>query len=494
MSMLPLSEPASPFNCLNFSAGRFTAGLGGERAIVSPYTGTTIARLHLSTVGDVDAAVQAAANVWPAWSQMPLAERLTPLRRLRELLLTSLDSLANGIALESGKLPAEARAGLLRGLEVIDYALSLQNMDTGAALEVSRGVSCEYRRQALGVVVGITPFNFPAMVPLWMMPLALTLGNCFILKPSEKVPVTACRLAELLAEAGYPAGVFSVVHGDATAARALVVHPLVRAVGFVGSTAAARDLYSLAGAEGKRALCLGGAKNWIIAAADADPEFTAKAVVDSFTGCAGQRCMAASILAIVGPGEKLLDAIAARARDLRLGSTLGALIDAAARTRLLAAIERAEHDGASVLLDGRGAAIPEAYPGGQWLGPTILDRCKPDMQCAREELFGPVLSVLRVNDLEAALDIEQQNPYGNALAVFTASGGTARRVRERSRAGMVGVNVGVPVPREPFSFGGTKLSKFGHGDITGPSSIDFWTDLKKVTTKWQEQTDGTWMS
>ena len=486
--------PSQQADCENLIGGEFVAGSGPERAIVSPYTGATLSRLHLSTAGDVEDAVQKAHAAWLGWRRMPLRERLDPLARLRLSLLEELEPLSRTVAAESGKTPAEARAGVLRGIEVIEFALSLQNSDSGAALDVSRGVSCEYRRDPLGVVVGITPFNFPAMVPLWMFPIALSVGNSFILKPSEKVPLSASYLGDLALRAGYPPGVFSVVHGDRVAVQALITHPLVQAVGFVGSSQVARNVYAEAAAAGKRALCLGGAKNQLIVTPDADPELTAKAVVDSFTGCAGQRCMAGSLLLAVDSAERLIEPIRKLAGSIALGSGMGALIDRAARARLVSAIERAQSAGAEVALDGRTAPVPSAYRGGNWLGPTILDRVTPEMECAKEELFGPVLAVLRVPTLEAALAIERSNPYGNATSVFTSSGAVARHVAERASSGMIGVNVGVPVPREPFSFGGTKLSKFGHGDITGPSAVDFWSDRKKITSKWAAQLDATWMS
>jgi malonate-semialdehyde dehydrogenase (acetylating) / methylmalonate-semialdehyde dehydrogenase len=486
--------PAQQADCENLIGGEFVAGSGPERAIVSPYTNRTLSRLHLSTGSDVDSGVQKAHAAWLGWRRLPLRERLDPLARLRLALLEELEPLSLTVAAESGKTPAEARAGVLRGIEVIEFALSLQNSDSGAALDVSRGVSCEYRRDSLGVVVGITPFNFPAMVPLWMFPIALSVGNAFILKPSEKVPLSANYLGDLALRAGYPPGVFSVVHGDRVAVQALISHPLVQAVAFVGSTQVARDVYAQAAAAGKRALCLGGAKNQLIVAPDADPELTAKAVVDSFTGCAGQRCMAGSLLLAVDSAARLIEPIKKLAGSIALGSGMGALIDRAARARLLTAIERAESAGVEVALDGRSAAVPSAYAGGNWLGPTILDRVTVDMDCAKEELFGPVLSVVRVPTLEAALAIERSNPYGNATSIFTSSGAVARHVAERASSGMIGVNVGVPVPREPFSFGGTKQSKFGHGDITGPSAVEFWTDRKKITSKWAAQLDATWMS
>jgi malonate-semialdehyde dehydrogenase (acetylating)/methylmalonate-semialdehyde dehydrogenase len=329
---------------------------------------------------------------------------------------------------------------------------------------------------------------------MWMFPIAIATGNVFILKPSEKVPLSACKLGELMTLAGFPPGVFSVVHGDRATVEALIDEPHVAAVAFVGSTPAAHAVYTRATAAGKRALCLGGAKNHLIVAPDADEKLTVKAVIDSFTGCAGQRCMAASVLVAVGKASAIVEKIAAQAAQIELGRTMGALIDRSARDRLVAAIDAAEQRGATVLTDGRKAAPPKGCEGGNWLGATVLDDVRPEMDCARSELFGPVLSVIHVESLDQALELEQQNPYGNATSIFTSSGAVARYVADRATSGMVGVNVGVPVPREPFSFGGTKQSKFGHGDITGPAAVEFWTNLKKITTKWALQQDANWMS
>jgi malonate-semialdehyde dehydrogenase (acetylating) / methylmalonate-semialdehyde dehydrogenase len=308
------------------------------------------------------------------------------------------------------------------------------------------------------------------------------------------VPMAANVLGELATRAGYPPGIFSIVHGDKLAVDALCAHPLTQAVAFVGSSDVARHVYASAAAAGKRALCLGGAKNQLIVAPDADASLAVRSIVDSFTGCAGQRCMAGSLMIAVGSADRLVNDVKAVAEKIALGSGMGALIDAGAKSRIVSAIDRAEAEGAVVVLDGRGAQPPGEYSGGNWLGPTILDHVTPDMECARSELFGPVLSVIRVPTLEAALSIEQGNVYGNATSIFTSSGAAARLSIERSTSGMIGVNIGVPVPREPFSFGGTKRSKFGHGDITGPAAVDFWTDLKKITTKWAAQSDATWMS
>jgi malonate-semialdehyde dehydrogenase (acetylating)/methylmalonate-semialdehyde dehydrogenase len=439
-------------------------------------------------------AIEVARQAFTAWAVTPIKERVRPLSKFHELVLRDASELARTISTESGKTPAEALAGLQRGLEVVEFAQSLPNLDRGGALEVSRGVTCEYRREPLGVVAGVTPFNFPAMVPLWMFPIALTLGNAFILKPSEKVPLTACRLGELMLEAGYAPGLFSVLHGDRGSVEAIVDHPEVRAVGFVGSTPAARAVHARASALGKRALCLGGAKNHLVVAPDADQQLTVKAVVDSFTGCAGQRCMAASVMVVVGEASRLVDKVVERARQIRLGTEMGALIDAGARERIERGLARAEAEGAKLLLDGRQAPPPVGLENGNWMGPSVLDQVSEQMECAKLELFGPVLSVIHVQTLDQALALERSSPYGNATSIFTRSGAIASYVAERASSGMIGVNVGVPVPRDPFSFGGTKASKFGQGDMTGPGGIEFWSNLKKITTKWASAEDANWMS
>jgi len=495
---LTVALPSDPVEGQHLIGGAPHRGASGRtRDIISPYDGRIVGRIPLAGSAEVDAAVAAAERAWPAWAATPLRERARVLARFRDLTLLALDDLANTVAIESGKTPDEAKAGIQRGLEVVEFALSLPSVDAGGALEVSRGVTCEYRREPLGVVAGITPFNFPAMVPLWMFPIALTVGNAFILKPSEKVPLSACRLGELMVQAGCPPGIFSVVHGDRDAALALADHRGVRAVGFVGSSAAARAVYARAAAAGKRALCLGGAKNAVIVVPDADERLTVPSVVDSFTGCAGQRCMAVSLLIAVGDTQGtqiLVEKIAAAASRVRPGVEMGAIIDRQARDRIDQAIGEAERQGAVLLADGRRAPPPHGYEDGAWIGATVIDRARPDMECARVELFGPVLTVLRVATLDEALAIDRAGVYGNATSVFTTSGAVARYVTERAASGMIGVNVGVPVPRDPFSFGGTRESKLGHGDMTGPGAVEFWSDLKKITTKWALQPDATWMS
>jgi malonate-semialdehyde dehydrogenase (acetylating)/methylmalonate-semialdehyde dehydrogenase len=487
--------PATPLTGDNQVGGRILPAPRAPRLKVhSPYTGELIGTVPDSGPDEVAAVVSAASVAFRGWSTQPIKERTQPLFRFRELLLQHLPELSHSAARECGKTIAEAQAGVEKGIEVVEYALSLQNLDAGASLEVSRGVRCELRREPLGVVAGITPFNFPAMVPLWLFPIAVTLGNTFVLKPSDKAPLTAAVLARLMHEAGYPEGVFSLVHGGARAVQALIDHPNVLAYGFVGSSRVAQQVYVRAAERGKRVLALGGAKNTIILAPDADPSLAVPGVVASFTGCAGQRCMAGSLLVAVGHCDDLLDGIAAAAAKVRLGPDMGAIIDPSAAARLREAIERGVRDGASLRLDGRNVAPPAGYESGSWLGPTILDRVPPRSHSATEELFGPVLSVVRVPNLLAAIELEQQSPYGNATSVFTQSGAVARQVSDAAESGMIGINVGVPVPREPFSFGGTKSSRFGHGDITGAGGVELWTKLKKITSKWGSATDGSWMS
>ncbi|MCC6645278.1 MAG: CoA-acylating methylmalonate-semialdehyde dehydrogenase [Polyangiaceae bacterium] len=462
--------------------------------VTSPRDGSLLARVPMCGRAEVDLAVAAAKRAQPAWAKTPMKERATRLFALRALLLAHLDELADTCAKESGKTVAEGRAEVLKGVEVVEFALSLQNLDHGASMQVSRGVTCELRREPLGVVAGIVPFNFPAMVPMWMFPIAIAVGNAFVMKPSEKVPITLCRVAELFAEAGLPPGIFSLVHGGADVAVALTEHPDVAAIGFVGSTAVARRVYELGTRHDKRVLALGGAKNHLLAVPDADPDITVQGVVDSFTGCAGQRCMAASVLVAVGDADALVARIVERARAIELGGGMGAIIDEASRARIVAAIAEAEADGAKVLLDGRAARPADpALAGGTWLGPTILDQVRPEQAIRHHEVFGPVLAIVRAPTLKDALRLQAESEYGNACSVFTTSGAVAEYVAEHATAGMIGVNIGVPVPREPFSFGGTKASKFGQGDITGESGVELWSNLKKITRKWEAQPDATWM-
>lgn len=487
--------PEAPIECANLIAGELQNPQNVERIdVISPYTGAAIGTVPLSGADEVARAVEAAKLAFETWRRVPLRERTALLFKFRELVLNRIDDLSHLAAAECGKTVAEARAGVLKGVEIIEFASSLQNMDDGASLEVSRGVTCELRREPLGVVAGITPFNFPAMVPMWMYPTAVTLGNAFILKPSEKVPLTAQLSGELMTEAGYPPGVFQIVHGGRESVEALCDHPDIQAVGFVGSTPIAKAVYTRATANGKRALGLGGAKNHFLVLPDADPDVTVDGVVRSFTGCAGQRCMAASLMVAVGDVQPLIDKIVAHTKTLKLGTDMGAIITKADHERLHGNLETAISEGAKLVLDGRGATAPDGFENGYWLSPSILDGATFEMECANKELFGPILTIVHVDTLDEALALQAKSPYGNAYSVFTTRGATARYVAEHAEATMVGVNIGVPVPREPFSFGGAKASKFGSHDMTGWGGVDFWSRQKKITTKWALQPDATWMS
>ena len=459
--------------------------------VIDPRHGRAMAQVHLGGADDVDRAVAAATAAFPSWSEWPIRERAQVMYRLRERMIANLDELSWLVSHENGKILPEARAEVEKAIECVEFGCSLPNLAAGNQLEVSRGVACEVAYAPLGVVAGVTPFNFPLMVPMWMLPQALVGGNAFVLKPSERVPLSSLRLAEMLAESGLPEGVFNVVQGDRVVVEALCDHPSVQAIGFVGSTRVAKQVYARAAGHGKRALCLGGAKNHLIVVPDADLELTAENVVASFTGCAGQRCMAASVLVAVGEVDHILDAVAKRAKAIRPGVDLGPVTTAAARDRIVGFIDEAEAAGVKVVVDGRGMS---ADSGGYWVGPTILDGCRPSMKAACEEIFGPVLSVIRVGTLDEAIAIENANPYGNASSVYTSSGDIARRTMERVEAGMCGVNIGVPVPREPFGFGGWNDSAFGHGNMTGWDGYRFWTRQRKVTSKWALQRDQTWMS
>jgi malonate-semialdehyde dehydrogenase (acetylating)/methylmalonate-semialdehyde dehydrogenase len=477
----------------NFIAGAFADPMSSKESlpVINPRHGKVIAQVKLGGKDDVEAAVQAASKAHKDWRLWPLRDRAHVLYRLRELMTKNLEELAWLVSHENGKLYAEAKAEVEKGIECVEYGCSLPNIASGNQLEVSRGVACELVYESLGVVAGVTPFNFPIMVPLWMLPQALVGGNSFILKPSERVPLTTQRLAVLFKEAGLPDGVFNIVQGGQPVVEALCDHPAIRAVGFVGSTRVAKAVYGRASMTGKRAVCLGGAKNHLLVVPDADLELTAENVVASFTGCAGQRCMAASVLLAVGDVDHILKAVTERASRLLPGKDVGPVITEASQKRIRGYIDEAEKLGAKVVLDGRNA---KATAGGYWVGPTILDHVTPQIPAGREEIFGPVLSVIRVPNLETALEIENQNPYGNASSVYTTSGDIAKRVMDSVEAGMCGVNVGVPVPREPFGFGGWNDSAFGHGNLTGWDGYRFWTRQRKITSKWALQKDATWMS
>jgi malonate-semialdehyde dehydrogenase (acetylating)/methylmalonate-semialdehyde dehydrogenase len=496
MALIKLSSSIETVQ--NFVDGKFVPARGAQVDVWTPYQGRVIGKYQETTASELDSILALAQRGFDTWSAVPIKERTQVMFRFREILLRDAEALSHVIASESGKLPAEALAGLMKGVEVLEFATAIQNLDRGGKMEVSRGVWCETQRVPLGVVVGITPFNFPAMVPMWMIPIALTLGNAFVWKPSEKTPLTSQRIAAALKEAGLPDGAFTVVQGGRATVEQLCQHPIVQAVGFVGSSPVAKAVYERATLAGKRALCLGGAKNHIILMPDADPEVAAQGIVASFTGCAGQRCMAASVLVAVDPSaastQRVLQGIVERSSKITLGQDMGAIITQASLQKLEGAIDRAGKTGAKLALDGRRAAKPVGYESGYWLGPTVLDGVQPGSEAATDELFGPLLSVMHAKSMSEALAMAGQSEYGNALSVFTQSGAVADEVARRARAGMVGINIGVPVPREPFSFGGFLSSRFGYGDITGQGGIDFWSNTRKVTTKWALQKDRNWMS
>ena len=478
----------------DFIGGKWTeAAPGTERlAVINPRYNRAMSSTPMGGAAEIDAAVKAARVAQPAWGALPIRERGQILYKARELMLRDVEELSWLVSHENGKCYDQAKAEVLKGIECVEYGCSLPNLAAGAKLEVSRGVTCEDVYCPVGVVAGITPFNFPFMVPLWMLPQALMGGNAFILKASEQVPLSAMKIAALFQEAGLPDGILNVVNGGRAAVEAITDHPGISAVAFVGSTKVAKLVYGRGATEGKRMLCLGGAKNHLIVVPDADVHLTADNIVASFTGCAGQRCMAASVLIAVGDVDHIIAEVAERAAKIRPGVNMGAITSQASVERITNYINGAEALGAKVLVDGR--SREGSTPDGLWLGATVLDHVTPDMPAGCEEIFGPVLSIIRVDNLEQAIAIENANPYGNASSVYTTSGEVARRVMERVEAGMCGVNVGVPVPREPFGFAGWNHSKFGAGNITGWDGYRFWTRIRKITSKWALQTDQTWMS
>ncbi len=478
----------------NYISGQFVPAGGVELLeVTNPADGSVISRVPLSRAGEVDRAAQAARAALPAWSATPIKERVQVFFRYKALLEKHIDELSALVTEENGKIDGEARAEVLKSAELTEFACSLPQITAGEVLEVSRGVECRIERFPVGIVASITPFNFPNMVPNWTIPNAIALGNCMILKPSEQVPLSAGRIAELLREAGLPDGVFNIVHGGQQTVEAICDHPEIEAVTFVGSTRVAKIVYRRGTASLKRVLALGGAKNHLIVMPDAEPEMTSANVVASMSGCAGQRCMAASVMMAVGASDHIVKKMVDIMRAMVPGKHLGPVISREAKQRIEKYITEAEKGGAKVLVDGRGYVVP-GKENGYYVGPTLIDYVKPDMAIAQEEVFGPVMVIVRTKDVDEAIAVQRRSKYGNAASVFTESGGVARYVMENASAGMVGVNVGVPVPREPFGFGGWNESRFGVCDITGRSSIEFWTRSKKMTTKWNKEAGTNWMS
>lgn len=469
--------------------GAWTAGTGPARLpVVNPATEATLAHCPVAAAADVDAAVRAAAGAYPAWQATPALERVQFLFRFRDALVRHRDELARTITLECGKTLTESLAELQRGIENVEAACGVPLLLQGACSEdVARGIDETMLRQPLGVVAAITPFNFPAMIPLWFLPWAVACGNTFVLKASERVPLSAVRLFELLEQSALPAGVVNLLLGGREAAEALCDHPAVRAISFVGSTPTARAVYARAAAAGKRAQCQGGAKNPVVILADADPEMTQAVVSDSAFGCAGQRCLAASLAITVGAARgPFTAAMADGARARKVGDPLedgietGPLISAASRERVRGLVAAGANSGARVLVDGREPGHKHGY----FLRPTVIEGLDPAGELARTEIFGPVLGLIAVETLDDAIALINRQSYGNMACLFTSSGAAARQFRSQVTAGNVGINLGVAAPMAQFPFSGAKDSFFGDLHAQGHDAVDFYTEKKVVIERW----------
>jgi len=467
------------------------AGSTRTSPVWNPATGAQQAEVLLATAADVDRAVSAARDAFVNWSQSSLSARTKILFRFRELVTANLDRIAEAITDEHGKVLSDARGEVQRGLEVVEFACGIPQLLKGEySDQVSTGVDVFSFREPLGVVAGITPFNFPAMVPMWMFPVAIACGNTFVLKPSERDPSASLVMAELWAEAGLPEGVLNIVHGDKESVDAILDHADVAAVSFVGSTPIARYIHQRAGENGKRVQALGGAKNHAIILPDADLEFASDHLVAAAFGSAGERCMAISAAVTVGrAGDALVEAVNAKARAVVVGSgrdaasEMGPVVTPEARNRIVGLIDAGERQGGQVTVDGRGLVVP-GHEDGFFVGPTVIDHVTPDMDCYTQEIFGPVLSVLRSDDVDEAIALINANPYGNGTAIFTSSGEAARRFQRGVKVGMIGINVPIPVPMAYYSFGGWKDSLFGDKHVHGPEGVSFYTRAKVVTSRW----------
>ena len=480
--------------CPTFIAGEWRTLAGGATTpVFNPSTGDVIAECPVGTSALVDEAVSVAHAAFPAWRDTPAVERARLFFRYRQLVEQNFEPLCRTVSREHGKTHAEARGSIFRGLENIEYACGAPSLLFGDTLgTLARGVDCESLLQPLGVCVGITPFNFPAMVPLWMFPLALACGNTFVLKPSEKVPLSAILLGQLLEQAGLPKGVFNIVHGGRECVDALLTHPKVRAISFVGSSPIAKYIYETATRHGKRVQANGGAKNYIVVMPDADVPKTVEALSTAAFGCAGERCMAGSTAIAVGAaGERVLPALVGAARAIKVGRTdqistqpdMGPVITAQHRDRVLSLVGSGEKEGAKILCDGRAVKVPDA-PRGFYFGATIVDGVEANMTLAREEVFGPVLNVMRMDDLDRAIEVANQSAFGNGAAIFTNSGHAAREFKHRVKAGMIGINVGVPATMAMFPFTGWDDSFYGDLHIQGREAVQFYTQQKVITTRW----------
>jgi malonate-semialdehyde dehydrogenase (acetylating)/methylmalonate-semialdehyde dehydrogenase len=479
----------------NFINGRWVESRASEWLdVTNPATGETIAQTPLSNSTEVASAVDAAAAAYPEWRRTPPEDRIQPLLKLKQLLEDHIDELGRIITQENGKTFAEGKAELRRAIENVEVACGIPMMMQGYNLEdVARGIDEFMIRQPLGVVAAITPFNFPGMIPFWFLPYAIACGNTFILKPSERVPLTMRRAFELIEQTGLPKGVVNLVNGGKDVVNALLDHPKVRAISFVGSTPVAKHVYARAGANGKRAQCQGGAKNHVIILPDADMAMATQIISDSAFGCAGQRCLAVSVAVTVGEAQKTFrDAIAEAASNLRVGNGLdegvqmGPVITAQSKSRVESMIATGAKQGAKVLLDGRNAKIPK-YEAGNFVKPTILDDLPATSELADTEIFGPVLSLVHANDMDDALAFLERSPYGNQASLFTSSGAAARRFRYEAPAGNIGINIGVAAPMAYFPFSGWKDSFFGIMHGQGRDAVEFYTEKKVVVERWAKE-------
>jgi malonate-semialdehyde dehydrogenase (acetylating) / methylmalonate-semialdehyde dehydrogenase len=471
--------------------GEWKSSSAQMEPIYNPADGSVISRVPMCGADDVDAAVQAAAAAYPDWRDTPVVDRVQFLFRFKNLLEQNYEELARLVTEENGKTIADARGEVRRGIEVVDFACGMPTLMMGETLDqIAHEIDSHTIRVPLGVVAGICPFNFPAMIPLWMIPIAIAAGNTFILKPSERTPLTGVRIAELLMESGLPRGVINVVHGARETVTALLEHYDIRAISFVGSAPVAKYIYETAAKHGKRVQALAGAKNHLLVMPDADREITVKAILSSAFGAAGQRCLAGSVVVAVGEiGDKLVQELRASAASIRVGpgavedSAMGPVVRSDALERIRSYIDKGVAEGAELVLDGRGTSTTGSKEG-FFLGPTIFDRVQPEMSIAKDEIFGPLLSVIRADHFDDALAIVNRSKFGNAASIFTRSGDAARKFRTRVEAGMVGINIGVAAPMAFFPFAGWKGSFFGDLHATGKDGVKFYTETRVVIEKW----------
>jgi malonate-semialdehyde dehydrogenase (acetylating) / methylmalonate-semialdehyde dehydrogenase len=458
--------------------------------VINPATQEVLARVPFATEEEMAAAIEGAAAAFKTWRNVPIGQRMRVMLKLQQLVRENMKELAKTLTAEQGKTLPDAEGDVFRGLEVVEHACSIGTLQMGEFAEnVAGNVDTYAIRQPVGVFAGITPFNFPAMIPLWMFPMAIVCGNTFVLKPSEQDPMTPMLLAKLALEAGVPPGVLQVIHGGKEAVDTLCTHPVIKGVSFVGSTHVGEHVYRLSSEHGKRAQCMMGAKNHAVIMPDANKEQTLNALVGAGFGAAGQRCMATSVAVLVGEAQKWLPDIVAKAKSLKLnggteaGTDVGPVISKQAKTRIEGLIAKGASEGATLALDGRGVKVP-GYEQGNFIAPTVLADVKPDMECYQQEIFGPVLCVMNVATLDEAIDLVNRNPNGNGTGIFTQSGAVARKFQNEIDIGQVGINVPIPVPVPYFSFTGSRGSKLGDLGPYGKQVVQFYTQVKTVTARW----------